>query len=202
MPTQKRVTLDVVLKELHKNHFAVLSTVGEAGVPRSAGVNYGIAPSDQDLTIYMMTRRHLQKTRNIEQNPAVSLVVPVPRRLLWFLPPATIQLRGRAEILDWTDQAGAHIFKSFWMGRRIRQAYQASQRHGETRICFVKITPAPIIHVHGRLHDVGVEDANGIGRGKGPYPRARISPATTEALRRADLGRRVGPLACPVALPR
>lgn len=53
-----------------------------------------------------MTRRHLLKAKQIAQNPHVSLVVPLMRRTLWFLPPATIQVHGQAVILDWTDQEG------------------------------------------------------------------------------------------------
>jgi hypothetical protein len=49
-----------------------------------------------DLALYVMTRRHLKKARNIAQSPRVALVVPLPRRFLQFVPPATIQLRGRA----------------------------------------------------------------------------------------------------------
>ena len=92
-----------------------------------------------------MTRRHLRKARNITQNPNVSLVVPLPRRLLWFLPPATIQLHGRAEIVDWTDEDGTDVFRRFWMGRRILSGYRGFHRRGETRICFLKITPDPVV---------------------------------------------------------
>lgn len=51
--------------------------------------------------IYVMTRRHLRKARNIAHNARVSLVIPLTRRILWFLPPPTIQLQGHAELLDW-----------------------------------------------------------------------------------------------------
>jgi hypothetical protein len=57
------------------------------------------------------------------------------------LPPATTQLRGCAEILDWTDPAGTAVFRSFWMGRRILEACDGSRRRGETRVCFLRITP-------------------------------------------------------------
>jgi hypothetical protein len=100
------------------------------------------------LAIYVMTRRHLQKARNIARNPNVALVVPLSRRLLWFLPPATIQIRGRAELLDWSDEAGTDVFRSFWLGRRILDAYAASSRRGETRVCFIKITPEPLVRTY------------------------------------------------------
>jgi hypothetical protein len=57
-------------------------------------------------------------------------------------------LHGRAEILDWTDAAGTEVFSHFWMGRRILEAYRASHRRGETRICFLKITPDPVVSTY------------------------------------------------------
>ena len=86
---------------MRRQHFAVLSTSDTAGHAASAGVTYGLAPSG--AVMYVMTRRHLQKTRNIAANPAVSLVIPVARKLLWPVPPATIQLRGSAELRERTD---------------------------------------------------------------------------------------------------
>jgi hypothetical protein len=103
-----------------------------------------VSQPDQELALYVMTRRHLQKARNIAQNPQVSLVVPI-RRLLWFLPPATIQLRGRAELLGAADAEGRAVFQRFWLGRRIVKSYQAMERRGEARICFLKITPEPLV---------------------------------------------------------
>lgn len=138
--------LKEILRHLRTQHFAVLSTVGEDRQPSSAGVSYGTSLPNHELILYVMTRRHLQKARNITQNPQVSLVVPVRRRLLWFLPPATIQLRGRAEILEASDEGGRAVFESFWLGRRILASYRAMERRGETRICFLKITPDPVAH--------------------------------------------------------
>jgi len=63
-------------------------------------------------------------------------------------PPPTIQLQGRAEIVDWTDEEGTDVFRRFWMGRRILRAYQESHRRGETRICFLKITPDPVVRTY------------------------------------------------------
>lgn len=142
---EQRATFALVLRQLRKRDFAVLSTVDENGIPHSAGVNYGVSQPGRDFALYVMTRRHLKKARNIARNPRVSLVIPVTRRLLWFLPPPTIQLHGTAEILEWTDAEGTEVFQHFWMGRRILKAYNESHRHGETRICFLKITPDPII---------------------------------------------------------
>jgi uncharacterized protein YhbP (UPF0306 family) len=142
---QLRVTFDLVLAELRKHHFATLSTVDDDGTPHAAGVTYGTAYAGQGLVLYVMTRRHLRKARDIAERPQVALVVPIERRILRFLPPATIQLHGRAEILDWADGAGTDVFRGFWLGRRILTAYRASHRRGETRICFLNIAVDPVI---------------------------------------------------------
>ena len=91
-----------------------------------------------------MTRHHL-KAQNIAQNPEVAIVVPLRRWVLWFLSPGTIQLRGRAGILDAADEDGRAVFQQFWLGRRILKSYCAMERHGETRICFLKITLDPLV---------------------------------------------------------
>ncbi len=142
------VTLELVLKQLRTHHFAVLSTSDERGIPHSAGVNYGISTLPGDLVLYVMTRRHLLKARNIAQNPHVSLVVPLPRPLLWFVPPATIQLHGHAEILDWRDTEGTKVFERFWLGRRILKGYRKFHQCGETRMCFLKIIADPVIRTY------------------------------------------------------
>ena len=144
----KKLTPELVLSQLRRHDFAVLSSAGSDGNPHSAGVTFGVSRPGQPLAIYVMTRRHLRKARDIAENPNVSLVVPLTRRLLWFLPPATIQLHGRAEIVDWTYDPGINVFSRFWLGRRILAAYRDSHRRGESRICFLKITPDPLIHTY------------------------------------------------------
>ena len=152
--TSRAVTLKRVLRELSTHNFAVISTVDEHGRPDSAGVNYGTSARGDALVLYVMTRRHLKKARNIANNPQVSLMVPLPRRVFRFVPPATIQLRGRAEILDWTDVDGTNVFRGFWMGRQILSAYAKSRRRGETRVCFLRITLDPVMRTYGVGHSI------------------------------------------------
>jgi hypothetical protein len=141
-----RVTPALVIGQIRRQHFAVLSTVGRDGAPHSAGVNYGSTSPGEPFALYVMTRRHLLKARNIATDPRVSVVIPIPRPALTFLPPATIQLHGRAELLNWDDEAGTGVFERFWMGRRILDGYRRAREQGETRVCFVKITPEPKVH--------------------------------------------------------
>lgn len=147
-PGPDRVTPALVLGQIRRQHFSVLSTVGRDGAPHSAGVNYGSTGPGSSFALYVMTRRHLLKARNIESDSRVSLVIPIPRPALTFLPPATIQLHGRAELLPWDDPDGTGVFEGFWMGRRILAGYRRAREHGETRICFVRITPDPKVHTY------------------------------------------------------
>jgi general stress protein 26 len=136
----------MVARQIRRQHFAVLATSDTAGSPASAGVTYGLAPSG--TVVYVMTRRHLQKARNIAANSDVSLVIPVPRRVLWSLPPATIQLRGQAQIVNWTHAEARATFSGFWLGRQILDSYHKLHQQGENRICFLRIDVDPVIRTY------------------------------------------------------
>ena len=126
-----------------------------------------------------MTRRHLQKARDIARKPNVSLVVPLTRRFFWFLPPPTIQLSGQATILDWTDEEGTDVFRGFWLGRRIQDAYRNSHRRGETRMCFLRITLDPVISTYMvgcSIWDLAKRME--AGAGKVVIPRGATRPAS------------------------
>lgn len=144
--TGSRPAYPSVEQQLRRRHFAVLATADLTGRPAAAGITYCLAPSG--AVIYVMTRRHLQKARNIAVNPAVSLVVPVPRVLLPPLPPGTIQLRGQAAIVDRNHAEGRAVFAGFWLGRQIVKSYERLRRQGDSRICFLRIEVDPVIHTY------------------------------------------------------
>ena len=131
-----------------KNHFAVLATIGADGRPDSAGVSYAAVREHGTLVLYLMTRRHLRKARDIADRPEVSLVVPIARRVLWFVPPATIQLTGRALLLSSDDASGRAAFAGFTVGRRVLSAYDRMISNGERRVCFVRITLDPTVRTY------------------------------------------------------
>jgi hypothetical protein len=53
-----------------------------------------------------------------------------------------------------TDEAGTDVFRRFWIGRRILEAYRASHRRGETRICFLTIKPDPVVYTYMVGYDI------------------------------------------------
>jgi hypothetical protein len=135
-------------REIRSNHFAVLATQSADGTADSAGVSYGATRTRDNIVLYVMTRSHLRKARDIAREPNVSLVIPIPRRMLWFVPPATIQLQGSAELLPRDDPVGTAVFRSFYLGRRILAGYRRMYARGERRVCFVKITAEPVVRTY------------------------------------------------------
>lgn len=148
------LTFARVVRELRRRDFGVLSTVTPEGRPHSVGVVYGVSRPGRPFQLYVMTRRRLRKARNVVENPSVSFVVPLTRRLLWFLPPPCIQFQGHAEVLDRDDPGGVETFRSFAMGRRILSMYEEFARRGETGVCFLRITPDPTLSTYMVGHSI------------------------------------------------
>lgn len=145
---RRPLTFDRVVRELRQRDFGVLSTVTPEGRPHSVGVVYSVALPGRPFRLYVMTRRRLRKARNLVEKPNVSFVVPLTRRLLWFIPPPCVQFQGRAEVMDRDDPGGVETFRSFAMGRRILSMYEAFAKRGETGICFLRITPDPTMSTY------------------------------------------------------
>lgn len=85
---------------MRRQRFAALSTVGPSGGPQTTGVVYAVSPPVAPVTLYVTTRRPTAKVRNILAASQVGFVIPVPHRLLAVVPPAVVQFRGFADILD------------------------------------------------------------------------------------------------------
>ncbi len=105
-PAARTLPFWLVPRQVRRHHCATLSTVGPNSQAQSAGVSCAVSTPGAPLARDSMSRTHLHKTRNIARNLSVSLVMPLPRRLRWFLPPPTIHLRGRSGLLDQTNAAG------------------------------------------------------------------------------------------------
>jgi hypothetical protein len=148
----RNVTFDVILKHLRSRSFGVLGTADAQGKPHAVGVEYAVSLSG--LRVYVMTRRHLKKSRNVAANPNVSFVVPLTRRFLWFLPSSCIQFDGTAEVLDRNDAEGIESFEAFLTRRTILRMYEKFERRGETRVCFLRITPGQVISTYAVEHSV------------------------------------------------
>ena len=135
------------MRRLKSRHFAVMATADAGGFPHAAGVVYAVSPARPEL--YVMTRRHLMKARNIAANRRVAVVVPMRAGALGFLPPGCIQFQGTAELLERSHPEGVEAFRSFFVGRWILRMYEEFERRGETRVCLVRIRPGSVIFAYG-----------------------------------------------------
>ena len=135
-----------MLAELARRHFAVLATADAGARPQSAGVVYAL--EREPAALYVMTRSHLRKARNVAANPHISMVVPLTRRLLGFIPPPCIQFQGAAELLARDDAGGLRAFRSFALGRAILRSDARPQRRGECRVCFLRGRFGPVLFAY------------------------------------------------------
>jgi hypothetical protein len=93
------LTSEQVWDELKKELFAVLGMVTARGEARTVGIVYTV----HDQKIYIATGKDSWKARHTQNNPNVSLTVPIAKRipfLPWIkIPAATITFSGKALVL-------------------------------------------------------------------------------------------------------
>jgi hypothetical protein len=93
------LTSEQVWDELKKELFAVLGMVTARGEARTVGIVYTV----HDQKIFIATGKDSWKARHTQNNPNVSMTVPIAKRipfLPWIrIPAATITFSGKALVL-------------------------------------------------------------------------------------------------------
>lgn len=109
-----QITTEQVWGAVTREIFCVLGMVTPSGEPRTVGVVHIV----QNRKLYIGTGTDTWKARHIRNNPAVSITVPIPKRiplLPWInIPAATITFSGRAKIIpaaEATDELLNKIFR-------------------------------------------------------------------------------------------
>lgn len=104
-----------VWQELGQEIFAVLGMVSASGKARTAGVVYIV----HDRKLYIATKKTAWKARHIQNNPHVSITVPIARHvpfMPWIkIPAATITFSGTARVLDASAVSG-EVLKALFRG--------------------------------------------------------------------------------------
>ena len=144
-----KVSFKQVEKELRGRSFAILGTISRDYRPHSTGVVYSVSARTDPLAFYVTTRTNNKKVRNIRANPNVSLVVPLSRRLLSFIPPYCIQFQGTASILEASNEEAIHVFESSRILRMILKTEFAIVAKAGGDPCFIRISPDPTIFTYG-----------------------------------------------------
>jgi general stress protein 26 len=97
---------------LSEHHTAVLATVDQAGQPHAATI---YVTCDRDLTLYFVTKRETQKSRNLQKNVKAAIALHDAATL------TTLQAEGTvSEVLD--PQQQEWVFNDIW-----RIAFRAGQ---------------------------------------------------------------------------
>ncbi len=176
MTGQGKVNFQQLERELRRKHFGILSTVTADNRSHSTGVLYGVSPVKRPLAVYITTRSGNRKIRNIRANPNVSFVVPLPHRVLGFVPPSCIQFQGTAEVREFSDGEAVETFRSSRFLRMILRVESEIASHEAA--CFIRITPDPVLFTYG----LGVPVWRLRGRAGQAASRVSIPPERTEEL--------------------
>jgi hypothetical protein len=126
-------TTENVWEIVEKELFTVLGMVSARGEARTVGVVYIV----RDRKLYIGTGKETWKTRHIATNPAVSITIPIPKRIPiapWVkIPQATISFSGTARLIDCQD-ADSEI------NQAVFQHYAEDEEFMEDN-CLIEVTP-------------------------------------------------------------
>ena len=98
-----QLSVEQVWKEMESDLFAILGMVTAIGEARTVGIVYIV----HARKIYISSKTEAWKVRHVQNNPHVSVTVPIAKRiplLPWIkIPAATITFSGKANILETRD---------------------------------------------------------------------------------------------------
>ena len=131
MPVE--LTTDRVWKAIESNLFAVLGMVTSKGESRTVGIVYQI----MDRKFYIGTGFQTWKARHISANPAVSMTIPIARRVPiapWVkVPQATITFSGTARVFP-CEGADPDLLQMVFM-------HYAADPEFMKENCLIEVTP-------------------------------------------------------------
>lgn len=112
------ITTAQVWEAIAKQNFAVLGMVNPRNEARTVGIVYQV----HDRRLYVASQKETWKMRHIEQNPHVSLTIPIHKSIPlmpWIkVPAATITFQGMTQALEPADVSEV-IIKSLFRGLKI-----------------------------------------------------------------------------------
>lgn len=126
-------TTEIVWQVLEKELFAILGMVTAEGESRTVGIVYLV----QDGNFYIGTGLHTWKARHISSNPAVSMTIPIAKRIPiapWVrIPQATITFSGTARIIP-SIEAPRDLLQLVFRHKAEDEAFMKDT-------CLIEVTP-------------------------------------------------------------
>ena len=122
-----------VWEAINKELFAILGMVTEDNQSRTVGIVYLV----QDNKLYIGTGLQTWKARHVNNNPSVSMTIPIAKRVPvapWIkIPQATITFSGTANIIP-GEQAPRELLKSVFR-------HKADDKEFMKDNCLIEVTP-------------------------------------------------------------
>lgn len=140
-------TFDFIEKQIRKKTFGVLTTINPDCTPHSTGILYGVAPAGNPFRLYIITSKGYKKTRNIEKNNDVSLVITYPHHYIRFAPASYVSLSGEAEIIPIIDPVGQEALESKYILKKITAEYEGFEETVD--IVFIRLKPNRRVFCYG-----------------------------------------------------
>lgn len=128
-----QLTSEQVWETVKKELFAVIGMVTAKNEARTVGVVYIV----QDQKLYIGTGVNSWKARHIAANPAVSITIPIAKRIPlmpWIkIPAATVTFSGKARVLP-ANEATQPLLKAVFQGLADDPATMSDT-------CLIEVTP-------------------------------------------------------------
>ena len=117
------LTTDLVWQKLKKELFGVLGMVTAKNEARTVGIVYIV----NSRKLYIGTGRNAWKTRHVQQNPNVSLTIPIHKRIIFMpwikIPAATITFSGTAVVKE-VDDVSPDVIQAIYRGMEVDDAFK------------------------------------------------------------------------------
>jgi hypothetical protein len=128
-----QLTSAQVWAAIAKELFAVLGMVTAKNESRTVGIVYIV----RDRRLYIASGKETWKVRHIQQNPHVSLTIPIHKSIPFMpwikIPAATITFSGRAQILE-PGETPTEIVRAIYRDMAQNQELMAES-------CLIEVTP-------------------------------------------------------------
>ena len=126
-------TTENVWETIYKELFAILGMVTDENKARTVGIVYIV----QDKKLYIGTGLQSWKSRHISKNPAVSMTIPVAKRIPvapWIkIPQATITFSGTAKVIPCEKAPEGQLTAVF--------RHKAEDKELMKDSCLIEVTP-------------------------------------------------------------
>jgi general stress protein 26 len=144
---KKKFDFPFIEKQIRSKTFGILNTINPNNSPQSSGILFGVSKPGDPFCIYLKTFKTFRKTKNIQSNPNVTFVIPVPHHILRFIPSSTIMIKGQAELVS-TDSE--EVIEAFNEKRILRMILQdLNDPEVKKKTTFIRIKPKPKILCYG-----------------------------------------------------